>query len=61
MAAFFLSFECSDSPIRLGPYEFPHTAEHGRCPGGQIVPGVLGGWRCSCPCHHRQADTESET
>lgn len=24
---------------------------HGLCPGGHHVPGVIGGWDCSCPCH----------
>lgn len=25
---------------------------HNLCPAGFHQPGVIGGWDCSCPCHH---------
>src|SRR5438046_2731118 len=26
---------------------------HDRCPGGEHMPGVIGGWDCPCECHRR--------
>jgi len=30
-------------------------ADHERCPGGQTIKGVMGGWVCPCPCHRKTA------
>jgi hypothetical protein len=35
------------------------TPDHNACPGGQTVPGVMGGWVCSCKCHQEATDTTS--
>lgn len=32
--------------------------DHERCPGGQHMPGVLGGWHCTCSCHRAVAGTD---
>jgi len=30
---------------------FAESARHDDCPGGHATPGVMGGWKCPCPCH----------
>jgi hypothetical protein len=34
---------------------------HKECPGGQTRPGVLGGWVCSCFCHHRRPTEKADS
>lgn len=36
------------------------SEDHESCSGGQTMPGVLGGWRCSCPCHRAPLNPGSE-
>ena len=28
--------------------------DHDKCPGGEHIPGILGGWDCICPCHKKE-------
>lgn len=50
MSVLTLSMQCS-TRARLGPVVFDVEPDHENCPGGEITPGVLGGWTCSCWCH----------
>lgn len=44
-----------------GLYAWPAPEpDHTRCQGGQITPGVLGGWLCPCSCHS-EARKEGKT
>lgn len=60
MVALVRTLECfpddaaSDSPFgrALGLSTSAGEPDHERCVGGQTIDGILGGWRCPCPCHH---------
>jgi hypothetical protein len=49
MAASVKTMECYPE---VYPGLFAEGARHDDCPGGHVIPGVLGGWRCPCPCHN---------
>lgn len=59
MSASLLSAQCHEGPVSFGDLTFYDEADHAACPGGHTIEGVLGGWVCSCPCHHRHAEVES--
>lgn len=60
MAAVIETPECFPRDVCLGSLLVATAGapDHGRCPGGQTVPGVLGGWVCPCPCHRTERDSE---
>lgn len=45
--------------LGIGPMPAPE-ADHAACSGGYTQPGLIGGWMCPCPCHHRRATPEEE-
>lgn len=53
MVARVLGLHCQEDAIDFGDGipALVMRAEHEHCPGGHTMPGVLGGWQCSCPCH----------
>lgn len=51
MSALLLSDQCRDGFVKVLGVEWYEDADHEACPGGHTIPGVMGGWTCSCPCH----------
>lgn len=45
--------QCFPKPYLMGNTAIIPSPEpdHEHCPGGWTVEGVLGGWKCPCPCH----------
>lgn len=46
-----MSMECHEGPITVLGIEMFDRPDHASCSGGHTTPGVMGGWRCICPCH----------
>lgn len=48
-----VGLHCQEGVLKLGDGipDLVMRAEHEHCPGGHHMPGVLGGWHCTCPCH----------
>jgi hypothetical protein len=45
---------CEPAGQPLGAFGFGFTTPdptHDLCPGGEHMPGVIGGWDCPCDCH----------
>lgn len=53
MVAMIRTRECFPTELTIGDQVLAAPpVDHDGCPGGHTFPGLLGGWRCSCPCHH---------
>ena len=55
MSALVETQECFPKPISIsGLLRIPAPKpNHEACSGGHTQTGLLGGWVCPCPCHHK--------
>ena len=60
MSTSLISTQCTTKPSRLlrliGLVVI--NPDHASCPAGDTIPGVLGGWVCSCACHKDTTPTD---
>lgn len=55
MSTLVLSAQCS-TEAEWGDMKWDIEPNHAACPGGQHIPGVIGGWTCSCDCHRARLE-----